>query len=106
FGGQSFMPEVLDKIRFTRELCNRLHIRQGGVQVEDSAVTKLPPFDIQVDGGINEETARLCAEAGANVFVTGTYLFGQENMKEAVSGLRKTCESHFSEKISFFGQDA
>lgn len=106
FGGQGFMAEVLDKVRFTRELCNRLHVRQGGVQVSENEVLKLPLFDIQVDGGINAETARLCAEAGANVFVSGSYLFAQKDMKEAVSDLRKVCKDHFSENVAFFGKES
>lgn len=72
FGGQAFMPEVLDKVRFTRDLCNQFDL----------------PLDIQVDGGINEETARLCVEAGANVLVAGTYLFKYEKMSEGVQQLK------------------
>lgn len=91
FGGQAFMPEVLDKIRFTRDVCNRLNIRAGGVTpVAGSSEEKyLPPFDIQVDGGINDETALECAKAGANIFVAGTSLFNLPNMKEGVDALRK-----------------
>jgi ribulose-phosphate 3-epimerase len=59
FGGQAFMPEVLEKIRFTRKMCDEYG---GKVQ-------------IQVDGGINEQTAKQCIEAGANNLVAGTYLF-------------------------------
>jgi len=72
FGGQAFMPEVLDKIAFTRETCKKLGI----------------PMDIQVDGGINQETASLCVEAGANVLVAGTYLFDQPSMKAGIETLR------------------
>lgn len=105
FGGQAFMPEVLDKIRFTRELCNRLGVHAKGAQAPENKQPRLLPFDIQVDGGINEETARLCAEAGATVFVSGTTLFSQENMKTAVSSLRGVCQRHFSENISFLGKE-
>ena len=55
FGGQSFMPDVLEKVRFTRDLCNQLKL---------TAPNSKDPIDIQVDGGINEETASLCIEAG------------------------------------------
>lgn len=72
YGGQEFMPEVLDKIEFTRSICKKLDI----------------PMDIQVDGGINSETARQCVEAGANVLVAGTYLFSAQKMSEAVQKLR------------------
>lgn len=88
FGGQSFMPEVLEKIRFTRNLCNELNIREGGVTEKPHAKQKLPPFDIQVDGGINEHTTKLCVEAGANVIVSGTYLFHFAHLSEGVKILR------------------
>ena len=104
FGGQAFMPEVLDKIRFTRQICNELQIRQGGVVAKNSKeATQLALFDIQVDGGITHETAKLCAEAGANVFVAGTYLFKQPDLKVAVSDLRELGQKSFQEKISFIG---
>ena len=49
----------------------------------------MPPcFDIQVDGGINPETAKLCIEAGANVLVSGTYLFKAANMREAIADFK------------------
>lgn len=89
FGGQAFMPEVLDKIRFVRDVCNRLDIRQGGITPQSGSPEEdLPPFDIAVDGGINEETARLCREAGANVFVAGSYVFKQPDLRTAVQTLR------------------
>ena len=70
FGGQAFLPEVLEKIRFTHKMCAGL------------------PCDIQVDGGIDDKTAPLCIEAGANVLVAGTYLFKAPDMKQAIRGLR------------------
>ena len=98
FGGQGFMPDVLEKIRFTRHLCNVLDIRQGGV-IDDSKT--LAPFDIEVDGGITYETAAQCAEAGANIFVSGTSLFKAPNMQEAVAAMRKSASEHFVEKVTF-----
>ena len=86
FGGQAFIEEVLEKIQFTRGLCDRLNIRQGGV-VQNEENT-LPPFDIQVDGGIDDKTAPLCVKAGANHLVAGTYLFKGDDMKSKISGLR------------------
>ena len=59
FGGQSFMPESLDKIRALRKEIERRNLK----------------CDIEVDGGINMETVVLCKEAGANVFVSGSALF-------------------------------
>lgn len=84
FGGQSFIPETLEKIRFTREVCDKLDIKEGGVVSKEGN-----PFLIQVDGGINEETARQCVDAGANVLVAGTYLFGMEDMREGIQKLKQ-----------------
>ncbi len=68
FGGQSFMEDMLPKIREIRELA--------------------PELDIQVDGGIKAATASLCAGAGANVFVVGTASFRAPDMKEAIDEIR------------------
>lgn len=78
FGGQKFMPEVLEKIRFTREICDRLNLQ---------------PF-IEVDGGINAETAKLCIEAGANILVAGTYLFESPDMAKRIELLRHPINSN------------
>ena len=67
FGGQSFMPSALPKLRKLKEECER-----QGLNV-----------DLEVDGGINGETAPLAVEAGANVLVAGSYLFSDE-MEERV----------------------
>lgn len=89
FGGQSFISEVLEKIQFTRDVCNRLNIRKGGITSDEKgSVDSRPPFSIQVDGGIDDKTAKKCVEAGANVLVSGTYLFGAPNMKNAIEKLR------------------
>jgi len=72
YGGQGFIPEMTDKIRAIRSQADKL-----GRSV-----------DIQVDGGINEKTAPLVKEAGANILVAGTYLFRAENMKAAADLLR------------------
>ena len=85
FSGQKFMPKVLEKVKLIRDLCDKLNIREGGV-VEK----KLPPFEIQVDGGINLETAKLCIKAGANFLVSGNYLFNMVDMKEGIESLKKS----------------
>lgn len=59
FGGQSYIPEVTEKIR----------------QLAQLRAEKALSFDIEVDGGIDQQTIRLAKEAGANVFVAGSYLF-------------------------------
>ncbi len=90
FGGQAFMPEMLEKVAFTRDLCNTLSVRQKGVSAKTpEEVLSLPPFDIQVDGGITDVTAKQCVEAGANVLVSGNYLFNTPNMKDAIGALKK-----------------
>jgi ribulose-phosphate 3-epimerase len=68
FGGQSFMPSVLPKIRALRD--------------------RDPEIDIVVDGGIGEASAAPCAAAGANAFVAGTTLFRAPDMAAATAGLR------------------
>ena len=73
FGGQSFMADQLDKIKEIRTECERLGLET----------------DIQVDGGITDETAPLVKKAGANVLVAGSYVF-KGDKKEAVSLLKKT----------------
>lgn len=72
FGGQAFMHDMLAKIREVRAFADARSL----------------PLDIQVDGGINGETARLAKEAGANVLVSGSYLFDAEDMQAAVNSLR------------------
>lgn len=72
YGGQGFIPETVEKIREIRHYADRLHY----------------DIDIQVDGGINDKTAALVKEAGANFLVAGTYLFRAENMKTAADLLR------------------
>ncbi|MDR1305936.1 MAG: ribulose-phosphate 3-epimerase [Verrucomicrobiales bacterium] len=72
FGGQAFMVEVLEKVRAARR-----YIREHALNV-----------DLEVDGGLNNDTAGLAVTAGANVIVAGTFLFKQKNMREAVANLR------------------
>lgn len=91
FGGQDFLFDMLDKIQFTRDLCTRLNIRQNGRVPKDTKAieNKLPPFDIQVDGGIDDLTAKQCIAAGANHLVSGSYLFKGKDMKEKVKRLKE-----------------
>ncbi|MBO5179212.1 MAG: ribulose-phosphate 3-epimerase [Clostridia bacterium] len=69
FGGQKLIPETIDKIKELRKV--------------------RPKLDIEVDGGINIETAKLVKEAGANILVAGTAVFKAENKKEIIEELRK-----------------
>ena len=63
FGGQKFMPEVLDKIKELKK-----------IQQE-----KKLSFDIEIDGGINFENSKIAIEAGANILVSGTTIFKSNN---------------------------
>lgn len=91
FGGQAFMPEVVEKIELARAYCDRAHIRQGGIVAKgEMRPESLPPFDIQVDGGINDKTARACVAAGANILVSGNYLFHLPKMAQGIQTLRNS----------------
>jgi len=88
FGGQKFMGDMLEKVKFVRRACEHRRIRQGGAIVEQGKEETLPPFDIQVDGGITDVTAPLCVDAGANVLVSGSYVFENKSVKERIQALR------------------
>ncbi|MCM3123355.1 MULTISPECIES: ribulose-phosphate 3-epimerase [unclassified Mesobacillus] len=72
FGGQKFISSVLPKIRLVKELADSLN----------------PDLEIEVDGGVNEETAKLVIEAGANVLVAGSAVFNKEDREAAIASLR------------------
>lgn len=72
FGGQSFMYDMLDKVKALRK-----KIEDEGLEV-----------DIQVDGGVNAETARLCREAGANILVAGSAVFRAEDKVKMIAQLK------------------
>ena len=74
YGGQKFIPSVLEKIKSAREYAR--------------AIGK-PDMDIEVDGGINAQTAPLAIVAGANVLVAGSALFGAPDFAAAVKNLRQ-----------------
>jgi ribulose-phosphate 3-epimerase len=82
---------VLEKVKMARETCDRHAIRQGGISAKEGPRPEsLPLFDIQVDGGINVETAKKCIEAGANVLVSGDYLFKLPDLSKGIQALRNT----------------
>ena len=66
FGGQSFIMSALDKLRALRKECD-----EKGLKVL-----------LEVDGGVNRETGKLCVEAGADVLVVGSALFKAEDLKQ------------------------
>ena len=72
FGGQKFIESVLPKIRELREKIDGNNLK----------------VDLEVDGGINADTARLAVSAGASVLVAGSYVYGSSNPAEAIRKLR------------------
>lgn len=72
FGGQSFIPEVLDKVRAARELRDA----RGW------------SFEIEIDGGIKVETAPAAAAAGVDILVAGTAVFGHDDPRAAARAIR------------------
>jgi ribulose-phosphate 3-epimerase len=78
FGGQPFLASVLDKIKILREKARRMNRNN---------------LDIEVDGGINNETGAQCVAAGANVLAAGTAIFSRENLAEAINELREHAEA-------------
>ena len=72
FGGQSFLPETLPKVQ-AADACRR----ERGTR-----------FRIEVDGGINSDTAQACLKAGADTLVVGTSTFGAKDMSAAIAALR------------------
>jgi ribulose-phosphate 3-epimerase len=74
FGGQSFMPVAIDKVRALREECNRRGLTE---------------MLIEVDGGINLETGKLVVDAGADVLVAGSALFNAENPAQIIEEFKK-----------------
>lgn len=72
FGGQKFIPQTLDKIKELRELINR----------------KKSQALIQVDGGVNDVTAPLLKQAGADILVTGSFVFQSDNPQETIHRLK------------------
>ena len=73
FGGQSFIPEVLDKVRTARRLVDTGHLR----------------LVVEIDGGINAETIEQAAEAGVDCFVAGSAVYGAEDPGKAIAALRE-----------------
>ena len=70
FGGQAFIEESVEKVRKTKEII-------GSRQIE-----------IEIDGGINFQTAKLVKEAGVNILVAGSFIFKSDNYAKTIAGLR------------------
>ena len=73
FGGQAFIPETLDKVRELVELREEYGYH----------------YLIEVDGGVNGQTAKLCREAGVDVAVAGSYVYYAEDIKKAIDSIKE-----------------
>ncbi len=72
FGGQEFLPDVLEKVRLLNDRRNRENLK----------------FCIEIDGGINDKTAAQCIESGVDILVSGSYIFGSGNYRAAIECIR------------------
>lgn len=77
FGGQKFIDSVVPKVAALSNIK-----QERGLQ-----------FDIEIDGGINEETIIPCAKAGANIFVAGSAIFGKEDRAAALQAIKQAGEA-------------
>lgn len=78
FGGQSFLSEQMAKVRQVREA-----VRRRGGQVW-----------VQVDGGVSADTIQQCVEAGADVFVAGSAVYGADDVPASIAALRGLAAAH------------
>ncbi|MFB1098501.1 ribulose-phosphate 3-epimerase [Terribacillus sp. JSM ZJ617] len=76
FGGQRFIPSVLKKVEELSKLREALEL----------------DFEIEIDGGVNIETAGLCTDAGADVLVAGSAVYNQEDRTAAIAAIREAAE--------------
>lgn len=76
FGGQKFIPHALDKVREARRRIDEYTAKHGG------------EIWLEVDGGIKADNIRAVAEAGADTFVAGSAIYGQDNYKTVIDAMR------------------
>jgi len=72
FGGQKFLPFTLEKVRQLRKMAQEIN----------------PSLLIEVDGGVNDKTAPLLREAGVDILVAGSYIFGSSNYHSKIAILK------------------
>ncbi len=77
FGGQQFIPSVLKKVEELKAIIDERQLS----------------IDIEIDGGINDETVKDAVKAGANVFVAGSAIFGKEDRESALQAIKRAGES-------------
>lgn len=78
FGGQALIPETLEKVRTVRRYAQNMGLK----------------LDIEVDGGIKTENVHLVTEAGANIIVAGSSIFGSKKPRETITKMRKIAAEH------------
>lgn len=78
FGGQALIPETLEKVR----------------TIKRYALSKGLKLDIQVDGGLKPENVHLATEAGANVIVAGSAVFGSKKPRKVIESMHETADAH------------
>jgi ribulose-phosphate 3-epimerase len=83
FGGQLFIPATLDKLRKARKI------------IDESGL----PIRLEVDGGINTETIKSIADAGADTFVAGSAVFGQKDYRSAIERLRRAVDLSWADAL-------
>jgi ribulose-phosphate 3-epimerase len=76
FGGQQFIPSVLSKIKQINEWRSQFNLT----------------FDIEVDGGVNKDTAKLCVDAGTDILVAGSAIFNEKDRKKAIQTILDSCK--------------
>lgn len=79
FGGQKFMHDMMDKVSVLRNIVEKENYN----------------IEIEVDGGINAETAAIAANAGSNVLVAGSSVFAAEDAQKAISDMREAAEKAY-----------
>ena len=72
FGGQKFMKDQVKKIEYLKRVSLEKNLK----------------FDIEVDGGINDETSKICSDAGASICVAGTYIFKSDDVHRSINILK------------------
>jgi ribulose-phosphate 3-epimerase len=80
FGGQSFIPSTLDKLRSVRDILN-IHEANGGKKIR-----------LEVDGGVNVSNIAQIAQAGADTFVAGSAIYSKPDYKEVIASMRSALE--------------
>jgi ribulose-phosphate 3-epimerase len=90
FGGQGFIPESIDKVRTVRR-----ELKRRGLEV-----------DVEIDGGIKVDNIGLVAQAGANVFVSGSAIFGHSDYAEIIGRMRRELRANSNDNDAGCNREA